>query len=151
MYFIKLEDIMNETMKEECEELKQQLQKIENIKNKEMEEKIIKEKELEREKTLLEKYASCGPLIYIIKVKTFQNGTYVVKIGESRNGIQCRYNEHKTNYDECLLLHCSQVDKCKDFEKFLHHHNIIYPTKVTNLTKHEKENELFLISVTKDL
>ena len=147
-YFIKLENIMFETTKEECEELKQQLQKIENIKNKEMEEKIIKEKELEREKTLLEKYASSGPLIYIIKVKTFQNGTYVVKIGESRNGIQCRYNEHKSNYDECLLLHCSQVDKCKDFEKFLHHHNIIYPTKVTNLTKHEKENELFLIGTT---
>ena len=34
------------------------------------------------------------------------------------------------------------------FEKFLHHHNIIYPTKVTNLTKHEKENELFLIGTT---
>ena len=147
-YFIKLENIMFETTKEECEELKQQLQKIENIKNKEMEEKIIKEKELEREKTLLEKYASSGPLIYIIKVKTFQNGTYVVKIGESRNGIQCRYNEHKSKYDECLLLHCSHVDKSKDFEKFLHHHNIIYPTKVTNLTKHEKENELFLIGTT---
>lgn len=147
-YFIKLENIMFETTKEECEELKQQLQKIENIKNKEMEEKIIKEKELEREKTLLEKYASSGPLIYIIKVKTFQNGTYVVKIGESRNGIQCRYNEHKSNYDECLLLYCSHVDKSKDFEKFLHHHNIIYPTKVNNLTKHEKENELFLIGTT---
>ena len=51
-YFIKLENIMFETTKEECEELKQQLQKIENIKNKEMEEKIIKEKELENEKFL---------------------------------------------------------------------------------------------------
>jgi len=147
-YFIKLENIMFETTKEECEELKQQLQKIENIKNKEMEEKIIKEKELEREKTLLEKYASCGPLIYIIKVKTFQNGTYVVKIGESRKGIQYRYNEHKNKYDECLLLHCSKVDKSKDFENFLHHHNIIHPTKVINLTNHEKENELFLIGTT---
>ena len=35
------------------DELKQQLQQIENIKNKEMEEKIIKQKEIEKEKYLL--------------------------------------------------------------------------------------------------
>ena len=147
-YFIKLENIMFEITKEECNELKQQLYKIENIKNKEMEEKLIKQKELDNEKYLLKEYATSGSLIYIIKVKTFQNGTYVVKIGESRKGIQGRYNEHKTKYDECLLLHCTQVDKSKGFEEFLHHHTCIHPTKVTNLPNHEKENELFLIGTT---
>jgi hypothetical protein len=146
-YFIKLENIMFEITKEETEQLKKQLLQLEN-KNKEMEEKIIKEKELDNEKFLLKEYATSGPLIYVIKVKTFENGTYVVKIGESRKGIQRRYSEHKTNYEECVLLNCFQVDKSKDFEDFLHHHNSIYPNKVTNLPKHEKENELFLIGTT---
>jgi phage anti-repressor protein len=43
-YFIKLENIMFEVTKEESEELKKQLIQIEDIKNKEMEEKIIKDK-----------------------------------------------------------------------------------------------------------
>jgi len=146
-YFIKLENIMFEITKEECEELKNQIQQIEENKNKEMEEKLIRQRELDNEKFLLKKYATSGPLIYIIKVKTFQNNTYVVKIGESRKGVQNRYNEHKAKYEECLLLDCFQVDKSKDFENFLHHHTLIHPNKVTNLSGHETENELFLIGI----
>lgn len=144
-YFIKLENIMFEIAKEECEELKKQLQQIEDIKNKETEQKLIKQKELDNERFLLKEYATSGPLVYIIKVKTFENGTYIVKIGESRKGVQSRYNEHKSKYDECLLLHCIQVDKSHEFEQFLHSHKDINPTKVCNLLGHEKENELFLI------
>ena len=147
-YFIKLENIMFEITKEESDELKQQLEKIEDTKNKETEEKLIKQKELDNEKYLLKQYAMSGPLVYVIKVKTFENGTYIVKIGESRKGIQNRYNEHKSKYDECLLLHCLQVDKSHEFEQFLHSHKDIHPTKVSNLTGHEKENELFLIGST---
>ena len=147
-YFIKLENIMFEIAKEECEELKQQLQQIEDIKNKEMEEKITKEKELEKEKYLLKHFSNIGNMIYIIKVKSYDNGSYIVKIGESRKGIQYRYSEHKSKYSECLLLDCFEVDKSKDFETFLHHHSIIYPFKVTNLKDHETENELFLIGST---
>ena len=144
-YFIKLENIMFEITKEECNELNQQLQQIENIKNKEMEEKVIKQKEIQNEKTLLEKFSHKCSLIYIIKVKTYEHGEYIVKIGYSDKGITYRYNEHKTNYDECILLNCFLVDKSKDFEGFLHNHNIVYPNKCKTLEKHEKENELFLI------
>ena len=140
-YFIKLENIMFEITKEECNELKQQLQQIETIKNKEMEEKVIKQ----NEKTLLEKFSHKCSLIYIIKVKTYENGEYVVKIGYSDKGITCRYNEHKISYDECILLNCFLVDKSKDFEGFLHNHNLIYPNKCKTLKGHEKENELFFI------
>jgi phage anti-repressor protein len=147
-YFIKLENIMFEITKEESDELKQQLEKIEDTKNKETEEKLIKQKEVDNEKYLLKQYAMSGPLVYVIKVKTFENGTYIVKIGESRKGIQNRYNEHKSKYDECLLLHCLQVDKSHEFEQFLHSHKDIHPTKVSNLTGHEKETELFLIGTT---
>ena len=144
-YFIKLENIIFEVTKEECKELKNQLQLLEENKNKEMEQKILKQKALEREKTLLAKFASSGALVYIIKVKTYENGTYIVKIGHSQKGVQNRYNEHKNNYDECLLLDCFQVDKSKDFESFLHNNPLVFQNKVKDLAGHEKDNELFLI------
>lgn len=147
-YFIKLENIMFEITKEESEELKQQLQKIENIKNKEMEEKLIKQKELDNEKFLLKEYATIGSIVYIIKVKTFENGQYIIKLGESRRGVKDRYNEHKSKFEECLLLNCFEVDKSNEFETFLHTHQNIHPNNVTNLQGHESEKELFLIGAT---
>lgn len=144
-YFIKLENIMFEVTKEECEELKNQIQQIENVKNKEMEEKIIKERELANEKSLLTQYATIGSIFYIIKVKTFENGTYVIKIGESRYGIIDRYKEHKKNFNECLLLNCFSVDKSKDFESFIKYNELVRPNIVKNLPKHENDTELFLI------
>jgi hypothetical protein len=143
-YFIKLENIMFEITKEDGQELKQQVLKLEN-KNKEMEEKLIKQKELNNEIFLLKEYANSGPLVYIIKVKTYENGQYIIKIGHSEKGVLNRYNEHKSNYEECLLLNCFAVDKSKDFESFIHNHNLIYPNKCKTLKGHEKENELFLI------
>jgi hypothetical protein len=144
-YFIKLETIMFEIANEECHELTQQLKKIETTKNKEMEEKLIKQKELDNEKFLLKQFNNAGNMVYIIKVKTFENGSYVVKIGESRIGIMGRYNEHKSKYEECTLLDCFCVNKSKDFEHFLHSHSIIKPNIVKNLPNHDSENELFLI------
>jgi len=144
-YFIKLEKIIFETTKEQCEELKQQLQQIENIKNKEMEEKIIKQKELEREKVLLKEYNNAGNMIYIIKVKNNEDGSYIVKIGESRKGITERYNECKTKHKNILLLNCFTVDKSKDFESFIKNHSTIKPNNITDLFGDESETELFLI------
>jgi prophage antirepressor-like protein len=132
-------------LQKQLEKQKTELQLLEENKNKETEEKLIKQKELEREKYLLKQFASSGPLVYIIKVKTFEDKTYIVKIGESRIGVQNRYTEHKSKYEECLLLDCFNVDKSKEFETFLHHHTNIYQTKVNNLQNHENENELFLI------
>ena len=125
--------------------LENQKNEIETEKNIEMEEKINEHKELENEKVLLNKFANIGSIIYIIKVKTFEDGTYVIKIGESRQGIRRRYSDHRSSYEECLLLNCFQVEKSKQLEHFLHHHTIIRPNKVKNLENHERENELFLI------
>ena len=144
-YFIKLEEILQEVLIEESNELKLQLEQLENTKNKELEEKLIKQKELDNEIFLLKEYANSGPLVYIIKVKTFKNGEYITKIGHSEKGVLNKYNEHKTNYGECLLLNCFAVDKSKDFESFIHNHNLIYPNKYKTLKGHEKENELFLV------
>jgi phage anti-repressor protein len=95
-YFIKLENIIHEITKEEGDELKIQLQQLENTKNKEMEEKLFKQKIIEREKILLKEFGQSGPLVYIIKVKSLENGQYIIKIGHSSKGIQSRYTEHKS-------------------------------------------------------
>jgi hypothetical protein len=155
-YFIKLENIIFEITKEECDELKQQMQQLEEAKktelqqleitkNKETEEKLKEQKYLEREKILLNQFTTIGSIIYIIKVKTLEYGNYIIKIGESRRGILNRYNEHKTKYPECLLLDCFSVQNSKDFENFIHNHENIRLNKVNNLEGHETELELFLI------
>ena len=148
-YFIKLEEIFHEILEEETSELKTQLLQIEDKKQKEYEVKLLKQKVLDREKILLDEYATSGPLVYIIRVKTLESGRYVIKLGESRIGISNRYAEHKHKYEECLLLDCFAVTRSKDFESFIHNHENVRLNKVTNLANHEKENELFMIG--KDL
>ena len=142
-YFIKLETILQEIMYEESNELKLQLQQLEDKTKIEYEIKLEKQKTLEREKVLLKEYGTIGSVVYIIKIKTFENGQYIIKIGESRKGVLERYKEHKTKYEECLLLDCFQVNKSKDFESFIHEKFRFH--KVNNLLNHESELELFLI------
>jgi len=132
-------------LQQQLEQANQEIQGMEEKNKQEWE----KNKALEREKILRRDYATNGPLIYIIRVKSFDNGQYVIKIGESSKGIEARYNEHKTKYTECLLLDCFSVAKSRNFEKFLHGHETIRKNIVKNLPNHEKENELFLVG--KDL
>ena len=144
-YFIKLENIMFEITKEESEELKQQLIELENDKNIEMEEKLKQQKVAEREQILLKQYEKSGAIFYIMKIKTLEYGQYIIKIGESRVGVLARYKEHKSNYEECLLLDCWPVKKSKEFESFIKEHDLIRFNKVNDLKGHETELELFLI------
>jgi phage anti-repressor protein len=142
-YFIKLETILQEIIYEESNELKLQFEQLEDKKNKEYEIKLEQQKYLEREKVLLKEYGSIGCIVYIIKVKSFENGRYIIKIGESRKGISERYKEHKSKYEECLLLDCFKVNKSKNLESFIHNKLKMY--KVHDLQNHENELELFLI------
>ena len=144
-YFIKLENVLQEILFEESEELKQQLLHVEDQKAKEYETKLEKQKVIEREKILLKEYGTIGSVFYVIKVKTYENKQYVIKVGESRRGITDRYKEHKSKYEECLLLDCFTVNKSKDFETFIKEHDLIRPNKVKTLQGHETELELFLI------
>jgi prophage antirepressor-like protein len=130
-------------------DLKKEMEKKNNETIQQLEDKhkqvIEQQKITEREKVLLKEYASIGSIVYVIRVKTIDNGKYIVKIGESRKGITGRYTEHKKNYEECTLLDCFAVARSKDFENFIHHHEHVRLNKVTDLQNHENENELFLI------
>jgi phage anti-repressor protein len=144
-YFIKLESILQEILFEESEELKLQLVQLEDKNKHEYDIKLAAQKVIEREKILLKEYGTIGAIFYVIKVKTYDNKQYVIKVGESRRGITDRYKEHKSKYEECVLLDCFTVNKSKDFETFIKEHDLIRPNKVKNLQGHETELELFLI------
>jgi len=145
-YFIKMEEVFHEILMEESEDLQKQLLSLEDTKKKEYETKLEKEKVLEREKILLKEYDTACSIVYIIRVKTLEHvGKYIIKIGESRRGISGRYNEHKSKYEECVLLDCFCVHRSKDFETFIHNHESVRLNRVTDLKNHEKEHELFLI------
>lgn len=116
------------TLRQEMEQVHQQ-----QIKN---------EKALENQRILLSKFGSCGPCIYVIRVKSYENCGCVLKIGESRRGVEGRYTEHRKKYEEALLLECFPVLRSKDFESFLLHHDQIRPHRKTDLPGHEMEMEL---------
>ena len=131
---------------EELEQTKDEMASLEDTKKKEYETKLEKEKVLEREKILLKEYDTASSIVYIIKVKSLEHvGKYIIKIGESQRGISGRYNEHKSKYEECVLLDCFCVHRSKDFENFIHNHESVRLNRVTDLKNHEKEHELFLI------
>jgi|LauGreSBDMM110SN_4_FD.fasta_scaffold13491_2 phage anti-repressor protein len=150
-YYIKMEETLHSVINEETNELKLQVQQLnktltQNEQNtKKIIDNLIKEKELEKHKIILREFGNVGAIVYVMRVKSYENGEYIVKIGESRRGVEARYNEHKSHYDESVLLDCFLVKKSKDFETFIHTHPDIKLNQVTTLSGHETAKELFLI------
>ena len=152
-YYMKLEELLHEVIEEEAIEFKKQLeqkkeqlaQKTEQLEQKMAELKTIPEQE--KHKLIMKQYGAInGSLIYVARIKTLDNGSYIIKIGESRKGVRNRYNEFKVKYgSQTIFLDAFLVNNSVGLEKFLHTHDLIRPSKVTNLKGHEKENELFLI------
>jgi hypothetical protein len=151
-YYVKMEKIIQEVVIEECKTLSDQLRNIQitnanDVAKREADYqiKLKKQKELEKEKVLLNQFTMHIPIVYIVRVKTFESGEYIVKIGESRRGVVGRYNEHKSKYPECVLLDVFVVQQSKDFESYIHNHQKIRCNQVKNMEKHENEHELFLV------
>lgn len=127
-------------LEKQLEDAKNEIIQIEETNKKELDIKVKKE----REQILLREFKTIGSMIYIIKVNAYSDGTYIVKIGESRKGIQERYNECRTKHKDVLLLDCFSVKNCLGFESFIHNHELIRGNNV-KLPEHESESELFLI------
>ena len=154
-YYLKMEDTIHQVVQEESDELKLQLEQAKNeiiqAKNEIIQIDETNKKEMnikvqrEREQILLGEFGTQGYIVYIIKVKSFDDGTYIVKIGESRMGVKARYDECRTKHGDILLLDCFSVKRCRDFEIFLHNHKQIKLNRVTDLPGHETEQELFLV------
>lgn len=144
LYYLKLEKIFHETINEQETQFKNEFNNLLLEKDTKIL-KYEKDNKLNYHNILLQRFGTAGNLIYLIIVKTFEDGKYILKIGHSEYGIKARFDEHKTKYEECLLLECYLVKQSKKFETFIHHHELIAPSKYKELNGHETENELFLI------
>ena len=120
-YFIKLEDIMNEIVKEECAELK------EKIENQKISNKL--EKELLREKTLIEQFPVNTQCVYYGLVdNTNENNEQLIKYGNSNN-LQQRVEQHKKIYTNFRLVNAFKVENKLHIENTIKNCEEIIPYK----------------------
>ena len=137
-YFIKLEDIMNEIIKEECVELKE---KIEN-------QKILNklEKELLREKTLIEQFSVNTQCVYYGLIDdTNENNEQLIKYGNSNN-LQQRVEQHKKTYTNFRLVNAFKVENKLHIENAIKNCEEIIPYKRVIEIKNIKYTELLSIN-----
>jgi NUMOD1 domain len=154
-YFIKLEEIMHEVVKEECEELKQKLEQIET-KNIELE---TKNTELETEvqsltytnekdrHSLLCQYNDKTRLVYVLKMKTLIDGSFVIKIGET-NDIKQRCQAISCDFGiKVTIMDLFPCDLNYEFERFLHSQPILTRHKYKDpIANGKKSTETYLMS-----
>ena len=130
-YYLKLEDLIQETINEECDELKLQLE----VKNKELENgkyQTEKEKEDLKEKTLLEQFPNNTQCIYIglIDNKTLgkpNSKMYhetVIKFGQSNN-LNERVKTHKKTYENFRLYNAFKVKNKIEIENCIKKHSTL--------------------------
>ena len=143
-YYLKMEEVLHEVIEEEGTELKQKMKEQKCLLDQKIQE-LKQTPELERHKLLLRKYGVInGSLVYIVRIKEYEKGEYIIKIGQSQKGIKNRLSEFKQKYGpQVLIMDCFLVQNSMGFEKYLHSHPEIHPYKVKTLEGHEKENELF--------
>jgi len=126
-YFMKLEDILHEVIEEECTELKLQL-----TQQNQLLENVDKEKEILKEKTILEQFPLNTQCIYIglIDNKTLgkpNSKMYhetVIKFGQSNNLIE-RVKTHKKTYDNFRLYAAFKVKNKIEIENCIKKHTLL--------------------------
>ena len=137
-YFIKLEDIMNEIVKEECAELK------EKIENQKISNKL--EKELLREKTLIEQFQVNTQCVYygLVDDKN-ENNEQLIKYGNSNN-LQQRIEQHKKTYTNFRLVNAFKVENKLHIENAIKNCEEIIPYKRVIEIKNVNYTELLSIN-----
>jgi len=123
-YYIKLEDLIQEIIKEDCVELKKTLTILSN--------KSEKEKEELKEKTLLEQFPNNTQCIYIgiIDNKTLgkpNSKMYqetVIKFGQSNN-LNERVKTHKKTYENFRLYNAFKVKNKIEIENCIKKHPLL--------------------------
>jgi hypothetical protein len=130
-YYMKMEDMIQESINEECAELKLQLQQ----KDQQLESQQIqneKEKEDLKEKTLIEQFPLNTQCIYIGKIDNKTLGKpnskmyheSVIKFGQSNN-LSERVKCHKKTYTNFILYNAFKVKNKIEIENLIKNHPIL--------------------------
>jgi len=143
-YYIKMEKLINKYFKDNFINT----QKMLNEKDKkylELEIKSCNDKEIARHNTLVKVYNNKS-LIYLIKMKSNEDGSFLLKIGWSDN-LQSRVNHIKNEFNlDIIVLDVIECELNKKFEKALHHHSFISPLQYKEIINNNKKSqECFLI------
>jgi phage anti-repressor protein len=136
-YFIQLEYILQETLQEETNELKLQLQT----------QTVISEKEKEqlREKTLLEQFPNNTQCVYYGIIENLSNdGEPLVKFGNSNN-LRNRVKKHKETYLNFRLVNVFKVSNKLQIENAIKEHPLFNERQRIITLKSKKYVELLNI------
>ena len=116
-YFVKLEELMHETIQEECIELKQQL-----------EDQVLvsqNQQDILRENTLLKQFPANTQCVYYGKIDNVSvEGEPLIKFGCS-NFLCDRVKVHHKTYDNFHLMHAFKVDNCQQIENAMKYHPVL--------------------------
>ena len=146
-YFIKLEKVLHKVIQEESNELKLQLQEQYEIKL-QLQQKVIHnetEKELVREKTILEQFPNNTQCVYYgIIDNVGANNEKLIKFGNSNN-LKNRVTKHKDTYLNFRLVNAFKVDNKLQIENAIKE-NDFFQKRLRSLSlKNKKYVELLSI------
>ena len=119
-YYMNLEEILHETLEEETNELKNQLQLKDNI-------IIQKEQEKQKaiEETLIKQFTINTECVYFgIINNTNESNEKLIKFGHTNN-LQIRVLDHRKNYDNFILLEAFKVHNKVEIENLIKIHTEI--------------------------
>lgn len=147
-YFVKLEELLHKTLEEECIEMKEQLEQ----KNKQIEEqntklkKTKKEKELLREKTILEQFPKNTECVYYGLIDdTNEAKEKLVKFGQS-NDLNKRVKDHKKLFTNFRLVNAFKVDNKQRIENGIKAHPLLNKFRRTIIVKNINQTEILAIN-----
>ena len=150
-YYMKMEEIIQDVVNEECVELKLQL-KIQHeqleVKDQQMQTLQIqseKEKEELKERTLIEQFPVNTQCIYIGKIdnKSKMKGETLIKFGQSNNLAE-RVKTHKKTYENFRLYAAYKVKNKIEIENLIKKHPIMKKRLRTLLTQDDTSHREIL-------
>jgi phage anti-repressor protein len=116
-YFVKLEELLHETIHEECIELKQQLENQVLVSQ--------NQQDILREKTILKQFPANTQCVYYGKIDNQSvDGEPLIKFGCS-NFLCDRVKAHHKTYDNFSLIHAFKVDNCQQIENAMKYHPVL--------------------------
>jgi hypothetical protein len=136
---MKLEQILQETINEECNELKLQLQNKDNVI-----ENIINEKQKEVEQALISQFPVNTECIYFGTIdNTNDNGEKLIKFGHT-NDLSNRVSYHHKHYDNFTLKNAFRVQNKVEIENLIKSHPKIKPQLRTIKVNEKNKTEIIV-------
>lgn len=139
-YYLKMENIMHKYINEKIEENKQKMLEMDTkLQN------ANAQIDVERHNVLIQTY-SMKRVVYIMKIITLEDESFIIKIGESEN-IKERVEKLSTEFGiKIMVLEIFTCEEIRAFEKFLHNYPEINKFKYSEPINNKVSTELFKVT-----